>query len=373
MMQFFNAQNAIFLGALAYIGNILKGWIFSAIRFIMRRYSMSYTATGSTRCSKLYDALLKIATPHGAEILANNKINIDDVNSLDFGGYVIKLGRFTWGIVFSSRLDTMNYLTPYLSIQVIGRNRKKILKEIEYLSDPYNDKSVKFRKIITKMNASYLAVADKISFNAYNPISKKLFGKCAYNVIDDIKHFLDTKDLYDKFHRKFKHTILIHGAPGTGKSSLINNIVNEFNIRYTVYLQTSDAGDLNAIRSAPSNELQLLVIEDIDKLMLGGADFKDQNVFGSPIAGHLMQFLDSSTSLDNIIILITTNHLEKLEKSMVRKGRVDTIIEMKNLNRTEAEEMVEYYGLGEFKLKKDLEEFNPAELENAIFERMYNK
>ena len=146
----------------------------------------------------------------------------------------------------------------------------------------------------------------------------------------------------------------------------------------------------------------LLVIEDIDKsvLKIGGdsesnenEEFKDvysraiaarrfdsegryigkvhRNLVNSgEVLNNLMQFLDSNTSPNGAITIITTNNKDYLPEALVRPGRLDYTIEVGKISSEDAKEMVKYYGSS---IEIEDHEYNPADLENKIFQETVSK
>ena len=84
-------------------------------------------------------------------------------------------------------------------------------------------------------------------------------------LIRDLNRFADRKELYQRVGKAWKRGYLIHGPPGTGKSTLIAAMANhlKFDI-YDLNLSTirSDS-DLRRILLSTSNR-SIMVIEDVD-------------------------------------------------------------------------------------------------------------
>lgn len=231
---------------------------------------------------------------------------------------------------------------------------------------------------------------------------KKIFGSHVVEIERIIDGFLKRKDIYDRFGKKFKLNILLYGDPGTGKTSIIKYIANKFKFEKVHYIDKMFArNDDSCIIYNTKNIIEwyektgkpsLLIIEDIDKsvLKIGGDNEENENkpkkivgmdgyirnaVHGSltgsgEVLNNLMQFLDSNTSPNGAITIITTNNKQYLPEPLIRPGRLDYMIEIGNISSEDAKEMVKYYGSD---IEIEDHEYNPAELENRIFQEMISK
>ncbi|KAI8029260.1 AAA-ATPase [Camellia lanceoleosa] len=88
-----------------------------------------------------------------------------------------------------------------------------------------------------------------------------------YDIIDDLRSFFELRDYYRRIGKPWKRGYLLHGPPGTGKSTMIAAMANELN--YDVYdleftVVTSNANLKKLLNRTPCNSI--LVIEDIDCL-----------------------------------------------------------------------------------------------------------
>ncbi|CAN6484862.1 unnamed protein product [Victoria cruziana] len=161
-------------------------------------------------------------------------------------------------------------------------------------------------------------------------------------IMDDLKKFVERRQLYRKVGRAWKRGYLLYGPRGTGKSSLIGAMANFLN--FDIYgLELTDVrrnSDLRNLLMTTSNR-SILVIEDIDCTK----ELKDRNGSGNDAIVHprlggfgendltlpgFLNFVDglwSSCGYERIIIF-TTNHKEKLDPALLRPGRMDMYVNM---------------------------------------------
>ena len=381
LKELLNFNNVALLGIITYILKSIKGYAFSIYNNIMQRFRKSITITDQIMIERALLYINKVCYSNiSKELLADNILYTSESNcSLTFGGYLIRIGKFTWVSIVSSKTNENSYnssqLRVTLSVTFYGLNRRK------YIDDFKSALSIDTEAA----NTLYmLSLSGKYSINTSikkNRNGKKVFGKAAELVGKLIDRFIDNKSLYEKYNKNYKLVILLYGPPGTGKSTMITNIALHLKSRYIYYIDAllksdDDAGSICGSLSSNSYSastidnkptLAIFVIEDIDRSVLSESH-TDKNTKIHDTVNNLMQVLDSGITPSNSIFIITTNHIEKIPDQVKRVGRIDYTIYVGNLDREEAIAMCNHYEVDPDKyLDKDKTEFNPAELETKIF------
>ncbi|KAK6258301.1 ATPase [Theobroma cacao] len=176
-------------------------------------------------------------------------------------------------------------------------------------------------------------------------------------IMEDLNRFLRRKEFYKRVGKSWKRGYLLYGPPGTGKSSLIAAMANylKFDI-YDLQLETikSDS-ELRKLLLAIANK-SILVIEDIDC----AASLPDRP--GANASAHRSSDGLWSSCGDERIIVLTTNHKQRLDPALLRPGRMDMHINMSYCT-TQAFRILasNYLGTkGEHRLFRDIDELLEA-------------
>lgn len=160
-----------------------------------------------------------------------------------------------------------------------------------------------------------------------------------------IKRVLDNytnpvkKDKFKELGIRNKLNIVLEGLPGTGKSSLCTAIATSLkkNIA-TIDFNQDDLSDVKFIRSLrkfPENSICLL--EDFDALFINREKTDNSKVSFS----CLLNFLDGSFTQEDSVTVITTNHIQKIDKAILRPMRTDNIFTFGFCSKYQCKKMFE--------------------------------
>ena len=133
-----------------------------------------------------------------------------------------------------------------------------------------------------------------------------------------------------------KRAALLEGPYGTGKTlfSAETATISEENGWTFIYLT-----DINKLaegyQAARKYQPAVLFAEDVDLLMSGGEDDVPEAV------RNTLDGIDTKRS--EVIVILTTNHLDKLPKSILRPGRLDAVVPFRPPNPETVQKLIRQY------------------------------
>lgn len=168
--------------------------------------------------------------------------------------------------------------------------------------------------------------------------------KIQNELIYSIDKYINKYEWY-KEHKIPNHFgILLHGKPGTGKTSIVQAISNQFDLP----INSIPCDRLNNISSILTHEIglkpktkdeyRIVLIEDIDCCKLSNRDNDDNMIFisndkngksgGTDGFGTLINSIDGIGSASNVIYIFTTNNIDGIDPALIRPGRIDLKLEI---------------------------------------------
>lgn len=164
---------------------------------------------------------------------------------------------------------------------------------------------------------------------------------------EKIKNFVENKQWYTDRGIPYKLCIMLHGKPGSGKTSLIKALASHFNkdIYYMTDTKMATAHTMSNINKKNS----IVLLEDIDTMHdLKSRKEKKEKATDSisrQILHNLLNLFDGFKTPEGAIFILTTNHIEDLDAAIFRPGRVDMLVEMNELEKDSMIEMFNaFYG-----------------------------
>lgn len=229
-----------------------------------------------------------------------------------------------------------------LTITKLGRSREiftDILDEVEVMNDDESKTSTKLYKMENSWN--YIKKQEKRSMESIFVEKNK-----KDTIINTLSKFIDSENWYINHGIPYQLGILLYGAPGTGKTSLIKAIAGYLD--YPIYYLSPK--NLEKIEDAMStiSDKCVVVIEDIDSNSLTHSrenkNKSEENSilekYESVSLSEILNSLDGMFSTHGRILIATTNHIESLDAALVRPGRIDLKIEIGYVNNEIFEDFI---------------------------------
>ncbi|KAI4378202.1 hypothetical protein MLD38_015716 [Melastoma candidum] len=169
----------------------------------------------------------------------------------------------------------------------------------------------------------------------------------------DLEQFLKSKQYYQRLGRVWRRSYLLHGPPGTGKSSFAVAMAKF--LGYDVYdldlSRVRNDSDLKALLIQTTSR-SVIVVEDLDRFFSKAAGA------GASVSG-VLNFMDGIVSCcgEEQIMVLTMSSREGVDAAAIRPGRIDVQIHFPLCDLAMVKALAgTYLGVKEHKLFPQVEE-----------------
>ncbi|KAH8108653.1 P-loop containing nucleoside triphosphate hydrolase protein [Phellopilus nigrolimitatus] len=247
-----------------------------------------------------------------------------------------------------------------LSVSVVARNNN-ILKKLVLEAKKEYEKDAEHRV--------HIFMADSYGSWRWNgarqkrPMSSIVLEPGVKDMLlADCRDFLRSEDWYAERGIPFRRGYLLHGVPGSGKTSLIHSMAGELGLDiYVVSLSSKGMSDntlATLMGQVPSR--CILLLEDLDAAFTRSVS-RDEKATGTPTStssttestkssssssatdgstlslSGLLNGLDGVAAAEGRLLFATTNHIERLDPALSRPGRMDVWVNFTNATKWQAE------------------------------------
>ena len=258
---------------------------------------------------------------------------------------------------------------------------------------------VDFSKYDNSSKDNLLPLWEECKFNSSRTFDT-IFFEQKEELINKLDFFENNREWYQREGHPYTLGIGLHGPPGTGKTSIIKSIANKLK-RHLIVIPLSKIKTQRQFHQAffeseysPKNakhpisfDKKIIVFEDIDcmpNVIMERNDDEDElksnsnslnkdellemiknkyknnnndlkydvsSLMSMPptdksdkiTLSFILNVIDGIRETPGRILIMTSNHYDKIDKALVRPGRIDMTLEMKNASISVIEEVVRHY------------------------------
>ena len=175
--------------------------------------------------------------------------------------------------------------------------------------------------------------------NAFNSIIGYI------EVINELARILDqlnNPELYASLGVTEPHGLLLHGAPGVGKSTFAMDFLKATGRNTYICRKDKTNGDfveqiVEVFNKAAETTPSIILLDDLDKFANGDRRRRDTDEFVA-----VQTCIDRVKDLQ-VFVVATANDIAKLPESLTRAGRFDNILELSSPKGQDAQDIIAHY------------------------------
>lgn len=159
-------------------------------------------------------------------------------------------------------------------------------------------------------------------------------------ILTDVQDFLDSSKWYYDRGIPYRRGYLLHGPPGSGKSSFIQALAGHLDYNIAI-LNLSERGltddRLNYLLTITPKRT-IVLLEDADAAYSNRRRQTDADGYhGANVTfSGLLNALDGVASAEERVLFLTTNHISRLDSALIRPGRIDMTVRIGEATRWQA-------------------------------------
>lgn len=236
---------------------------------------------------------------------------------------------------------------------IINNNPNELSKPSHAVNHEIDIRTKTVRLLKWQINDIGMVAGKNTAFNVY------FFPEDVMTAVEEVRSWIKNENWYKDKGINWRLGWLLHGKPGTGKSTLIRSVAMEFDL--PVYILDLSSLDNNTFTDAwqeiQQNSPAIALIEDIDNVFHGRTNITAKELGDSLTFDCLLNTISGVNNSDGVFLAITTNELTELDHAIgvpepgstrsTRPGRIDRIIELKEM-RVEERTKVANYILAEY-------------------------
>ncbi|MFB6171219.1 MAG: AAA family ATPase, partial [Haloarculaceae archaeon] len=143
---------------------------------------------------------------------------------------------------------------------------------------------------------------------------------------------LEYPQVFEEMDMEAARGVLLYGPPGTGKTLLAKAIANEAESNFisikgpellNKYVGESERGVREVFEKARSNAPTVIFFDEIDSIAGERGQRMGDSGVGERVVSQLLTELDGLESLEDVVVIATTNRPDLIDSALLRPGRLD--------------------------------------------------
>lgn len=160
------------------------------------------------------------------------------------------------------------------------------------------------------------------------------------DLVADMERFLSSEQLYARLGLPWHRGYLLHGPPGTGKTSVPHALATHLGLDiYVLNLPDIEKDSDLASMVSEVEPRSIMLVEDVDAVQASRSR-EDSGPMRISTTGLLNAF-DGLTTPTGLITVMTTNHVQRLDPALTREGRADRTVEIGPLDDGQLRRLLE--------------------------------
>jgi transitional endoplasmic reticulum ATPase len=143
---------------------------------------------------------------------------------------------------------------------------------------------------------------------------------------------LEYPEVFDQLDMQAAKGVLMYGPPGTGKTLLAKAVANESESNFisikgpellNKFVGESEKGVREVFSKARENAPTIVFFDEIDSIATERGKNSGDSGVGERVVSQLLTELDGLESLEDVVVIATTNRPDLIDSALLRPGRLD--------------------------------------------------
>jgi len=143
---------------------------------------------------------------------------------------------------------------------------------------------------------------------------------------------LEYPEVFEELDMQAAKGVLMYGPPGTGKTLLAKAVANESESNFisikgpellNKYVGESEKGVREVFSKARENAPTIVFFDEIDSIATERGKNSGDSGVGERVVSQLLTELDGLESLEDVVVIATTNRPDLIDSALLRPGRLD--------------------------------------------------